>query len=183
MIATMPEAASRAPFFAGGDSFLLVRFREFYEEVVRWKRRVVQESRGLAGSEPEPSAAAITPPITVVESLHGLLTRQEAEVRRAGGDYAAEMYRRAQYVMAAREQLAAVPSGVERWKVLRMTANDLVALRRCDQNAARLALERAKFDEILRQQRAAEEQQRTPVKCDGLSRETIQRIEKELRLL
>ena len=49
-----------------------------------------------------------------------------------------------QYVMAAREQLAAVPNGAERWKVLRMTANDLVALRRCDLNAARLALERAK---------------------------------------
>lgn len=97
-------AAGQASIFAGGESFLLVRFREFYEEVVRWKRRVAKENQGLAGMAPDPSgtmAATSTPPVTVVESLLGLLNRQEAEVRRAGGDYAGEMYRRAQYVMAA----------------------------------------------------------------------------------
>jgi type VI secretion system protein ImpK len=100
----MIAAAGQASLFAAGESFLLVRFREFYGEVVRWKRRVVQENHGLAGIAPEASAtmaATSTPPVTVVESLLGLLNRQEAEIRRAGGDYAAEMYRRAQYVMAA----------------------------------------------------------------------------------
>ena len=94
------SAASQESLFAGGESFLLARFRELYEEVVRWKRRLAQENRGLAGGGAEPAATA-TAPVTVVESLLGLLNRQEAEVRRAGGDYAAEMYRRAQYVMAA----------------------------------------------------------------------------------
>lgn len=38
---------------------------------------------------------------TVWQALVGLLNRQEAEVRRTGGEYAAALYRRAQYVMAA----------------------------------------------------------------------------------
>src|SRR5713101_309222 len=50
-----------------------------------------------------------------------------------------------QYVVAAREQLAAVPNGSERWKLLRITANDLVALRRGDHSAARLTLERERL--------------------------------------
>ncbi len=70
----MSTAAGQAPLFAGGESFLLSRFRELYEEVVRWKRRLVQENRGLAGA---PGAtAATTSPVTVVESLLGLLNRQ-----------------------------------------------------------------------------------------------------------
>lgn len=97
----MSAAAGQASLFDGGESFLLIRFRGFYEEVVRWKRRLMLENQGLAGMTPEASAATATKAVTVVESLHGLLDRQKAEVLRAGGDYAAEMYKKAQYVMAA----------------------------------------------------------------------------------
>lgn len=89
-----------------------------------------------------------------------------------------------QYVLAAREQLSTLPQGAERWKVLRLTASDLVALRRGDHSAARLALESKKFEEELRQRRVAEERQRKgPPQRQGLSPETLQRIEQELHLL
>ncbi|HEV2846894.1 MAG TPA: DotU family type IV/VI secretion system protein, partial [Thermoanaerobaculia bacterium] len=40
-------------------------------------------------------------PSAIWQALLGLLNRQEAEVRRTGGEYASALYRRAQYVMAA----------------------------------------------------------------------------------
>ena len=89
-----------------------------------------------------------------------------------------------QYVLAAREQLSAAPDGATRWKLLRLTANDLVALRRGDHSAARLALESKKFEETLRQQREVEERQRKdPARRGGLSKEALETIERELHLL
>ena len=118
----------------GGESFLLAQFREFYEEVVRWKRLASREGEALpaavsiapmasvsagvtvlggspAGAGalmvlPAPSPVSLPPPSVITPSavwqaLVGLLNRQEAEVRRAGGEYATAIYRRAQYVMAA----------------------------------------------------------------------------------
>lgn len=96
---------------ATGESFLLVQFREFYEEVVRWKRLAAREAEVL----PVPVLAVVggqdlgtrsSSPVAVMPSaiwqaLLGLLNRQEAEVRRTGGEYAAVLYQRAQYVMAA----------------------------------------------------------------------------------
>jgi len=126
--------------YPDGESFLLVQFREFYREVVRWKRLVAREGAALsavasAGAAPgallvsggasRPGAAApgalvvVASPgpgigsgsgsgsgatiaqATVGQALLGLLNRQEAEVRRTGGEYASAIYRRAQYVMAA----------------------------------------------------------------------------------
>jgi type VI secretion system protein ImpK len=120
--------------FANGDSVLLVQFREFYQEVVRWKRLAAREGAslpavstvGAAGAVPAAlvvsgpgvapkalvraggAASAAPPPEvtvtaagTVWQALLGLLNRQEAEVRRTGGEYASALYRRAQYVMAA----------------------------------------------------------------------------------
>ncbi len=127
---------SSRSLFTQGDSFLLVQFREFYREVVRWKRLAAREGAALsavsagaaAGAVPGalvmsggaggpgalvvvggaggtggtggPAAMAV-PPATVWQALLGLLNRQEAEVRRTGGEYASAIYRRAQYVMAA----------------------------------------------------------------------------------
>ncbi|HKI00425.1 MAG TPA: DotU family type IV/VI secretion system protein [Thermoanaerobaculia bacterium] len=113
-----------------GESFLLAQFREFYQEVVRWKRLAGREGQALPGVTvarpasptgalivtgpgaaqgalmvmpapsivPGPAPAATS---AVWQSLVGLLNRQEAEVRRSGGEYASAIYRRAQYVMAA----------------------------------------------------------------------------------
>ena len=117
--------------YSNGESFLLEQFREFYQEVVRWKRLAAREGSALAavsaaGGGPgglvlagpgapgplmlvgaaapapaAPPAPATVAPATVWQALLGLLNRQEAEVRRSGGEYAAVIYRRAQYVMAA----------------------------------------------------------------------------------
>lgn len=115
-----------------GESFLLAQFREFYQEVVRWKRLASREGEALPSAvSMAPMAPAVTvlggppggagalmvlpppspvpvgaPPPSVTPSavwqaLVGLLNRQEAEVRRTGGEYATAIYRRAQYVMAA----------------------------------------------------------------------------------
>ncbi|HEV2854762.1 MAG TPA: DotU family type IV/VI secretion system protein [Thermoanaerobaculia bacterium] len=114
-----------------GESFLLAQFREFYQEVVRWKRLASREGEALpvgaaavsmapavtvlggpvtAGGAGAlmvlPAPAPVSPPPVVAPSavwqaLVGLLNRQEAEVRRSGGEYATAIYRRAQYVMAA----------------------------------------------------------------------------------
>jgi type VI secretion system protein ImpK len=114
-----------------GESPLLSQFREFYQEVVRWRRLAAREGESLqmaaSGGGPgggvlvvsgpgtatpgalvavgpsgvlAPAAGAVAP-ATVWQALVGLLNRQEAEVRRTGGEYAAALYRRAQYVMAA----------------------------------------------------------------------------------
>jgi type VI secretion system protein ImpK len=118
--------------YTGGESFLLSQFREFYQEVVRWKRLAARDGELLqvsaaaasgalvmtggpgaapgalmlvgGGAASAGAAGAITPsvaPATIWQALLGLLNRQEAEVRRTGGEYASAIYRRAQYVMAA----------------------------------------------------------------------------------
>jgi len=50
-----------------------------------------------------------------------------------------------QYLLALREQLAALPDGLERFKLLRLAAGDVVALQRGDHWAARLQLDREKL--------------------------------------
>jgi type VI secretion system protein ImpK len=125
--------SARAGFGIGGngghgESLLLDQFRDFYQEVVRWKRLAAREGGALAamsasggtgglvvagpgatagalmlvgGPAPVPATAPAVAPSTVWQALLGLLNRQEAEVRRSGGEYASAIYRRAQYVMAA----------------------------------------------------------------------------------
>jgi type VI secretion system protein ImpK len=116
--------------YTGGESFLLTQFREFYEEVVRWKRLAARDGELLqVSAAAAPGALVMTggpgaapgalmlvggasagaagmvmssvAPATIWQALLGLLNRQEAEVRRTGGEYASAIYRRAQYVMAA----------------------------------------------------------------------------------
>jgi hypothetical protein len=101
-----------------------------------------------------------------------------------------------QYLLAVREQLAALPNGPERLKVLRLMANDLAALRRGDQGAARLVLdrerlafericvERAKNAEFWKWTKQPEIRRKLwPRKRGGFSTRTIRKIERELRLL
>lgn len=80
------------------DSFLLAQFRELYREVIRWRQRVDRNAFREEGGSPE-SAVALAP--VIWQGLLAQLDRQTIAVRRAGGEYAAEVFREAQYVMAA----------------------------------------------------------------------------------
>jgi len=102
------------------DSILLEQFDEFYAEVVRLlsvassTRPGLGADRGMftmfqehmggeslvaprAGGE----AVAETTPEGIRQTLLTLLKRQGLEIRRSRGDFAAQLYREAQYVMAA----------------------------------------------------------------------------------
>jgi type VI secretion system protein ImpK len=100
----------------------LIQFREFYREVARLKRTVAyaapasaaeelifmsaaaavaQGTRSSTASLPAPSASEASPAVTGVwQQLLSLLERQSLEAGR-GGAFAYEVYREAQYVMAA----------------------------------------------------------------------------------
>jgi type VI secretion system protein ImpK len=84
--------------------FLLDRFQEFYREVLRLKERVKEDPYALE---------------EVRRSLTFLLERQALEAGRGGGDFGLEVYRRAQYAMAALadEIFLHLPwSGQEAWR-------------------------------------------------------------------
>lgn len=111
------------------SSYLLTQFREFYREMDRLRRRVAVarlEAPALGGPDtaetqrltPGPSidgasygvataaalapTAAIEPPVPAVwQELLTLLERQALEAGQGGGAFAFEIYREAQYVMAA----------------------------------------------------------------------------------
>lgn len=98
------------------SSFLLTRFREFYREVARL-RRTVELATPLAGAEDVEMAMAAAvstsgggtvqriDPMTSVngvwQQLLTMLERQAVEAGQSGGAFAFEVYREAQYVMAA----------------------------------------------------------------------------------
>jgi hypothetical protein len=60
-----------------------------------------------------------------------------------------------QYLLAVREQLAALPAGPEQFKLLRLAASDVVALQRGGIASARLQLDREKFEFDRQKHRAA----------------------------
>jgi len=101
-----------------------------------------------------------------------------------------------QYLPALRSQLASLPDGPERMKMLRLSANDFVAFRRGDHSAARLHLdrerlafdrkcaERAKFSEFWKwTKRPSIKNKLWPPKKRGISKTTWRKIENELKLL
>jgi type VI secretion system protein ImpK len=89
--------------------FLLDRFQDFYREVLRLKQSVGQGS-WVFDAQPGPprqSAGGVggvgvedLSPTAVWRTLLALLERQALEASRSGGDFALEVYRRAQYAMA-----------------------------------------------------------------------------------
>ena len=87
---------------SNGDSFLVNQFRDFYCEVIRWKERAVRDPQAF-----RPPASAAAPAVnevvaaTIWQSLVELLERQAVAVRRSGGEFAAEVFKEAQYAMAA----------------------------------------------------------------------------------
>jgi hypothetical protein len=100
---------------------------------------------------PTMTANGTTP--SQVQTVLAEMAAEVAELKRTVGGSITETlagWLTPQYVLAARDQLAAVANGAERWKVLRCMAGDLTALRRGDQWAERLQLERERL-ELLRE--------------------------------
>src|SRR5215207_2820442 len=88
--------------------FLLDRFQDFYREVLRLKQSVGQGNWVFDGQAGQPGQVIQggTPvedlsPTAVWRTLLALLERQALDASRSGGDFALEVYRRAQYAMAA----------------------------------------------------------------------------------
>jgi type VI secretion system protein ImpK len=84
------------------NSFLLTQFREFYGELARLKRTV--EISGSVYLFDLPASDSSDPTSTtngVWQHLLTVLERQDIEAGRTGGAFAREIYREAQYVMAA----------------------------------------------------------------------------------
>jgi len=98
------------------SSFLLARFREFYREVARL-RRIVELATPMQGEQEAEMAMAAGASrgtggapayVEASQTVNGvwqqlltLLERQAMEAGQAGGAFAFEVYREAQYVMAA----------------------------------------------------------------------------------
>lgn len=83
--------------------FLIEKFQQFHAEVIRLKARVTagawvfegEQTAGLGESVAKES------PTAVWRRLVSLLERQSLDAAHQGGDFAVEIYRRAQYAMAA----------------------------------------------------------------------------------
>jgi type VI secretion system protein ImpK len=90
-----PEPAALArPTAADTDTFLVASFREFYRELL------VAKERALGGRWRGAAESAGTPQ-DLWRHLLSILERQALDAGRIGGDIGAELYRQAQYVMAA----------------------------------------------------------------------------------
>jgi type VI secretion system protein ImpK len=82
--------------------FLIEKFHQFHDELLRLTKQVeagnwVFDATMPAGTEASPDAA----PSAVWRRLLSMLERQSLEAGRDGGDFAVQIYRGAQYAMAA----------------------------------------------------------------------------------
>ena len=94
----------------------------------------------------------MTTPKSNFAEIKAMLTEMAAEIEElkcaVGGsitDVAADWIT-TQYLQAVRQQLAKLPEGAERLKLLRQACGDLVALLRGGHSAARLQLDQDKFE-------------------------------------
>jgi type VI secretion system protein ImpK len=82
--------------------FLIENFQQFYGEVLRFKERIAEGTWVFEGDAVTAGKASIdTSPGAVWKRLHTILERQALDAKREGGDFGVELYRRAQYAMAA----------------------------------------------------------------------------------
>jgi hypothetical protein len=90
-----------------------------------------------------------TPNMPQIKAMLIAMAAETAELQAAVGgaltDVAAD-WLTPQYLLAVREQLAALPAGPEQFKLLRLAAGDVVALQRGGTSAARLQLDREKLE-------------------------------------
>jgi len=137
---------------------------------------------GLTDAPPPPSGW-IAEALSAVRQLAG----EAAELRQAGEGPLTEalaQFLTAQYVMAARAAVQHAGGGPLDLPALRALCADVVALRRGDQAAARLQLDRERFEEAVREHRAAAEAARKEESRPlGITPETMRKIEEELQLI
>ena len=84
--------------------FLTEKFQQFHAEVMRLQSRVVEGTWAFAGEGTvgaTDATVAKESPGAVWRRLHSMLERQLLDAGREGGDLAIDLYRRAQYAMAA----------------------------------------------------------------------------------
>lgn len=82
--------------------FLIDKFQQFHQELVRLKSRVSAGAWVFQGEDSNVGeSAAKESPTAVWRRLSSLLERQALEASSHGGDFAVELYRRAQYAMVA----------------------------------------------------------------------------------
>ena len=143
----------------------------------------------------------MSPPVSKLGETQTLLREMAAEAQElqsaAGGSVtdAVAGWLASQYASAAHEKLAGA-NGAHRWEVLRAFVQDWSLLRRGDHTAARLQLDREELD----WQRAKGKSQTEkdfrdwvnrpeirkvlfPEHTGGISRETMEKIERELKLI
>lgn len=75
-----------------GQSFLLTQFRDYYAAVAQARREALDAAPAKNGADPAAEVGA---------RLATLLETQGLDAKRKGGDYGANYYREAQYIMAA----------------------------------------------------------------------------------
>ena len=83
--------------------FLIEKFQQFHAEVIRLKARVTAGAWVFQGEETAGLAESVAreSPTAVWRRLVSLLERQSLDAGHQGGDFAVDIYRRAQYAMAA----------------------------------------------------------------------------------
>ena len=89
----VPVSAARTPQ-AEPETFLVASFREFYRDLLAVKERA-------RGGRWRGAAESAGTPQDLWRHLLSILERQALDAGRIGGDIGAELYRQAQYVMAA----------------------------------------------------------------------------------
>ena len=126
------------------------------------------------------------------------MVAEAADLKRAAGgsitDAVAD-WLAPQYLLAAKEKLSGA-EGARRWEILRAFVQDWAMLRRGEHSAARLQLDREELDwQRANSQSQKEKEFREWIKrpeirkeffpdlTRGISKETIEKIERELRLL
>ncbi len=115
------------------------------------------------------------------------LAEEVAELCPAGAEPATELlaaWLGCRYVAESHRlrECSAHPEGD--WRRLREFCSDVATLRRLDQAAARLRLDREKFEEEGRERRAKEEAEKCPQAGPrGITRETLEKIEQAIGLL
>src|ERR1051326_5389554 len=79
--------------------FLIDKFQQFYGEVLKLQARVAAGAWIFNGTESVSESAAKESPSAVWRRLVSILERQSLDAGFEGGDFAVEIYRRAQYAM------------------------------------------------------------------------------------
>lgn len=84
------------------DTFLLNMFRELYDEVILLKEQALTGAWVFTEpAEAEVVMPGVSPVILIQQPLLTLLKQQELEAARLGGSFGHELYKQAQYLMAA----------------------------------------------------------------------------------